>query len=91
MAFIYSNSGKTAYGVKKYIVDTVAEISTLPKNVTIGSTVFVIEDSSTYMLNNKKEWVKIIITAGTVLPDDEIPEDPTDGVLDGGTIVAPMS
>lgn len=90
MAFIYSNSGKTAYGVKKYIVDTVAEISTLPKNVTIGSTVFAIEDSSTYMLNNKKEWVKIIITAGTVLPDDEIPEDSTDGVLDGGTIVAPM-
>jgi hypothetical protein len=54
MAFIYSNSGKTAYGVKKYVVDTVSEIVNLPTNITIGSTVFVIENSSSYMLNSQK-------------------------------------
>lgn len=49
---ILSNSGKTHYGVNEYIIDTYDDIKKLNvKNITPGSTVFVIDVSEYYMLN----------------------------------------
>mgnify|MGYP003294720337 CR=1 FL=1 len=60
MIHIYSNSDKIAYGVKRYIADFISDIAQLPSNDTPGSEAFVIEDSSTYVLNGQKQWIRSI-------------------------------
>ena len=62
---IFSNNGKEHYGVKHYVVDTEAEAIMLPTSDHAGSTAFVIENSSTYMLNNTKQWCKVYLNTGT--------------------------
>jgi hypothetical protein len=79
---IYSNSNKISYGIKKYIVDTIKEISNLPANIIPGSSAFIIEDSSTYILNNQKQWIKIKSASSE--------DEPTSKVLDGGVITIPI-
>lgn len=44
---------------QEIICDTEADIVNLPTEIAAGSTAFVIENSSVYMLNNSKIWVKI--------------------------------
>lgn len=66
MISIIEQSGNTSYGVKKYIVDTEAEISTLPITDAMGSRAFTIDTSSTYMLNSLKKWVKINSASFTI-------------------------
>ena len=59
MFTIIGNSGHTAYGIKEFVCDTIADIDELPIDIPAGSTAFVIEGSKVFMLNNKKEWVEI--------------------------------
>lgn len=59
MIGITSTSGHTTYGLKEYVVDSVTDIDLLPIDGVMGSTAFVIETGDVYMLNGKKEWVKI--------------------------------
>ena len=61
---IFSNRGQIAYGIKKYTVDTEADIATLPTKGTPGSEAFVIETSQTYKLSNKRQWVKVKLSGG---------------------------
>lgn len=60
MVSIYSNSGRNSYGIKSFIVDTDADFQNFQyKDLKAGSTVFVIETSKHYMLNNQLKWVEI--------------------------------
>lgn len=61
---IQAQNGKISYGVTKYILDTEAELSELPTFVSPGSNAFVISTNDSYMLNSKKEWVKISHSSG---------------------------
>lgn len=45
-------------GVKEYIVDTLADLSKLPKKY-LGSAALCLETSDVYVLNTKGEWIKI--------------------------------
>lgn len=56
MYSLISQSGKTAYGVKKYVCDTVADFNRLPVNKKAGSTAFIIETGAHYILNSEGEW-----------------------------------
>ena len=59
------------YGVKHYIADTYSDISKIPVNDAMpGSTVFVIDASTYYMLNGEKRWVSIDLgsTGGGSVP-----------------------
>lgn len=51
---------KTAY-LKEFVVDTVADIDTLPTfpKTAIGSNCLVIATSDVYMLGNDNEWHKL--------------------------------
>ena len=49
-------NGKTVYGVVSLVVDTEADVSTLPQDVAPGSTCFVIENSSAYMFKIEGGW-----------------------------------
>ena len=64
MYSISANRDKIAYDVKKFVVDFETDIAELPTNCTPGSSAFVIENSSAYMLNNNRKWVKINLDTG---------------------------
>lgn len=59
MINIMSNSGRTAYGLKDYVIDKKTDLQSLPVDVPMGSTAFCIEDGSVYMINSSGEWVEI--------------------------------
>lgn len=54
-----SQNGDTKYNVVEFVVDTPADIKDLPTTVAMGSSALVISTSEAYMLNGKKEWVKL--------------------------------
>ena len=55
-----SINGKPAYGVAEYVCDYTSDIEKLPTNCSAGSTAYIIEDGSYYIMNSLKEWVKMI-------------------------------
>ena len=59
MFSLFSNSGKRAYYTHEYIVDTPSDIANLPTDVKPGSKAFVISDSTYYMMNHQKQWIKV--------------------------------
>lgn len=59
MINIMKQNGKDAYGVTELIVDSNADVATLSTDYAPGSTCFVVEDSSLYMLNGNKAWILI--------------------------------
>lgn len=59
MIYITSNRGIPAYGIKTFLLDSKSDVASLPtQGLTPGSRAFVTEDSSTYILNTSREWVK---------------------------------
>ena len=87
---ITGNSGHIAYGIKRFVVDTEAEIDNLPIYITSGSVAFVIETSKTFMLNNAKEWKEVEVGgggggsgAGNIYDGGNIDTDVIDIILDG--------
>lgn len=62
MINIGSNSGKIAYGIKEFYLDTTADLEKLPNTCEPGSMAYVIADSSTYCLNSEKKWIKVSFT-----------------------------
>lgn len=84
MAFIAANGGKTAYGVKKFFLDTAEDLMQLnTANLYPGSTAFIINTSTTYMLNNKKVWVKVDLGSGGSSGDGDLPDHV---IYDGGVV-----
>lgn len=59
MIGIMKTSGHVTYGLKEYVVDSTEDVAKLPLDGVMGSTAFVIDTGDVYMLNGKKEWVKI--------------------------------
>mgnify|MGYP001625504080 CR=1 FL=1 len=55
---IKQNDNISAY-VTEFVADSADDIQDLPQNVYPGSTCTVTETSDVYMLNNKREWVKL--------------------------------
>lgn len=56
MAFIIKNGEDVAYNVVELVCDTTAEVAQIPTTYAVGSTLFVIENATAYMLNSNKEW-----------------------------------
>lgn len=62
MISIYSQNGEVEYKITEYTLDTpndLEELKITGKNAAPGSSAFIISTSEVYMLNNKREWVKI--------------------------------
>lgn len=58
---ILANSGKRTYGVKTYMVNTLADIDAIPLLPTVapGSTVIVAETSNKYILSRDRIWIPL--------------------------------
>ena len=62
MINMISQGDTTTYEIVSLVADTEADIATIAEDypdAKPGSTCFVIETSSVYMLNNNKEWKEI--------------------------------
>lgn len=59
MFTIIKEKGKQTNRIQEFVCDFEIDINNLPIDIAVGSTAFVIENSSAYMLNNSKIWVKI--------------------------------
>lgn len=79
MFTIYSNGNRTSYGIKHYDLDVADDLELLKKrkDITPGSTAFIIENSKNYKLNSKKEWVEVFIGSSNSSGDSS---------YDGGSI-----
>lgn len=69
---IVSNSGKKAYGIKHFIVDTANDINNLTTDCTPGSTALVIENSTTYILNTQHKWKETDIGGSGISDQDTL-------------------
>lgn len=54
---VFDNYNNSNY--REYICDDISDISSLPVDCAVGSTAFVIDGSSVYMLGNDKQWHEI--------------------------------
>lgn len=59
MINIIKQNDNIASYIVEYIADTEEDIKDLPKNSFPGSTCIVAETGNVYILNSKKEWIKL--------------------------------
>ena len=84
MISVRANSRRIAYGVKQYTVDEEADLEKIVLSTTSpGSIAFVLETSTKYVLNNKREWIKIKSSSGS---DSGGGSSGGNGDYDGGSI-----
>lgn len=55
---ITSQSGQTTYQVTEYVVNTEADVASVPTDVASGSTILVIETGQVYMLSVMEDGTK---------------------------------
>lgn len=60
MLNLYAQNGDIQYNIREYVLDNVEDIASLPEHAAMGSTAIIIATSEVYMLNSKKEWVKML-------------------------------
>lgn len=85
MYSISGNRGQLAYGITHLIADTIEDMYKISINgLTPGSTVFVINTSNKYMLNNQKEWIKITNGSGG---GGDTPDPSDTYIYEGGVIL----
>jgi hypothetical protein len=86
---IYSNGHRVAYGIKHYDLDSIEDLKSINKsNLTPGSTIFIIDSSKYYKLNNKKQWIEIYPYGKNNIPGGGSDDDPDfdNPIYDGGSI-----
>lgn len=82
---ISKQSGKTTYNLKEFTVDVESDISKINKSqLAVGSTVFVIDTSTSYMLNSQRIWKEVDLGGGNKNNPDKY-----DIIYDGGVVEAP--
>lgn len=64
MFSIYEQSGHTAYGIKRFVCDTEADLQELSVDEKQGSSAYVIATGNIYFINSKGEWIKRKNTSG---------------------------
>lgn len=57
--YMSKQSNRTDYNLREYILDTAADVASLPKTDAPGSTAFVIETGTALMLNTQGEWKEL--------------------------------
>lgn len=82
---ISKQSGKTTYNLKEFTVDVESDRFKIDtRQLAVGSTVFVIDTSTSYMLNSKREWKEVDLGGGNKNNPDKYHI-----IYDGGVVKAP--
>ena len=83
---ISKQSGKTTYNLKEFTIDTYADITKInTTQLAVGSVVFVIDTSTSYMLNSKRQWIEVDLGGGNKNNPDKYHI-----IYDGGVVVPPL-
>ena len=83
---IIKTDSDTSYGVKIFVCDTAEDIQTLPA-CDMGSKVFVIKDSTTYIKDGANHWVVLTINNTGSSGGSSNPTTPSDKIIyEGGVI-----
>lgn len=86
MFYLVSTSGKVAYGVKSFVLDTESDLPSIDVNsCTPGSVAFIIKGPKKYILNSSKEWKNIPVNGGGGGDSPEEEED-EDVIYNGGDV-----
>ena len=82
MYSILSNSGRRVYGVKHYMVETLADIDAIPLLATVapGSTALVAATQEKYILTKERVWMPLGNSGGSG------PSTGDDVIYEGGDI-----
>ena len=72
MINLVAESGVEKYGICHFVIDTPADLPSVPTEGEMGSTCFIISTSEKYMLNSQKEWIKIALNGGSGESDSEV-------------------
>lgn len=91
MISVGANRNRKAYGIKHYNLDTEDDLKNINVNREVmGTTAFVIDTSTRYMLNGSKEWKKITAASGGSGSNDDIYDgggvEGDDNSYDGGGV-----
>ena len=54
-----STNGDIQYNINEYVIDTEADLESLPKNCAMGSSALCLENGSVYIKDGKGKWVEI--------------------------------
>ena len=87
MISIASQFGQVQYNVVKLILDTADDIINLPRDVKPGSTAFVIETSTWYMMNNQGEWKEVDLGSSGGSGGGGGGGSSNETIYEGGTVV----
>ena len=80
---ISKQTGKTTYNLKEFTVDTYDDIKKInTTQLAIGSVVFVIDTSTSYMLNSKRQWIEVDLGGGNKNNPDKYHI-----IYDGGVVI----
>lgn len=83
---IYQNN-KFTYGLKKFVVDTIADISEIPATtLSKGSTAFVRSTADTYIYGDNNTWSKLPKSSGGSSGGGDNPSEDNTYIWDGGDI-----
>ena len=88
MVTLHSNRNQVAYGIQHLILDNFNDLHQLDKKqITPGSTIFIISTSKYYMLNGSKQWIEINPYGMGNISGPTNPSPPVnDNIYDGGSI-----
>jgi len=68
---------------EEFVCDTQSDLASLPTDSAQGSSAFVIEDSSTWMINSSGQWIQTIISGGGDISTQRL------SVSQNGTYISP--
>lgn len=87
MISIASQFGQVQYNVVKLILDSADDVINLPLDVKPGSTAFVIETSTWYMLNNQGQWKEVDLGSSSGGGGGGGGGSSDETIYEGGTVV----
>lgn len=58
MIQIVKRNNVFTYGIKEYVIDTAEELNNLPKDILMGSKVYIISTNQNFIKNGNGEWIE---------------------------------
>lgn len=91
MHSIRAEKGQVKYGIYDFILDTEAELKNfkiLKNKILPGSTIFIVENSTKYILNNQYQWkqIKTCSTSNKNESSNNDSDEDNEIIYDGGDL-----
>ena len=58
-------NGNTAYGIYKFLIDSIEDLKDLPPRAKMGSEAIIISTNETYVKNGNGQWILKLVSGGS--------------------------